>query len=137
QHVDAGVRSPLGLAAVVVVRDLEVAPCEDLADVDLAAADRRLAAALPRLAGPQERLGRDARPVRALAAQQLALDDGHAHAGLGQRPRTVLAGGAAAEDDDVVLTHDPARALASSTCAAATISPMCEKACGKLPSTSP
>src|SRR5256885_2369531 len=83
---------------------------------------RATARAAQRLAGPQQRLGRDAGEVRAFAAQQLALDDRHAQPAVGQRGRAVLAGRTAAEDDDVVVAHAPA--LASSTCDAATISPM-------------
>jgi hypothetical protein len=51
----------------------------------------------------QQRLGGDARPVGALAADQLALDDGDAQSAGSQRRSAVLAGGAAAEDDDVVV----------------------------------
>ena len=53
--------------------------------------------------GPQQRLGRDAREVGALAADQLALDDRDPQAALGQRARAVLAGRAAADHDHVVV----------------------------------
>ena len=66
-------------------------------------ARRRLARGVHRLAGAQQRLGRDARPVGALAADQLALDERDAQAALGQRAGAVLARRAAAEDDDVVV----------------------------------
>ena len=71
-------------------------------DVDLRAG-RRVARGLRRLAGAQQRLGRDARPVGALAPDQLALDEGDAQAALGQRAGAVLARRAAADDDDVVV----------------------------------
>jgi len=57
------------------------------------------------LAGAQQRLGRDARPVGALAADELALDEGDPKAALGKCARGVLARRAAAEDDHVVVAH--------------------------------
>ena len=102
QQVDALVRQPALLPGVGVVRDHEVTPGKRRRHVDLrAGAD--LACALHRLAGAQQRLGRDARVVRALAADQLALHQGHAQAAVGQRPGAVLAGRAATHHDDVVL----------------------------------
>ena len=77
---------PALLPGVGVVRDHEVAPGERRLDVDLGAR-RRLARPVHRLAGPQQRLGGDAGPVGALAAHQLALDEGHPQAALGQRAR--------------------------------------------------
>ena len=71
-------------------------------DIDLCGR-RRLARAMDRLAGPEQRLGRDARPVGALAADELALDDGDPQAALGECAGAVLAGRAGAEDDDVVV----------------------------------
>ena len=56
-----------------------------------------------RLAGAQQRLGRDARPVRALAADELALDHGNAQPALGERAGAVLSRRASAEDDDVIV----------------------------------
>ena len=56
-----------------------------------------------RLARAQQRLGRDARPVGALAPDQLALDERDAQAALGEGGCAVLAGRAAPEDDDVVV----------------------------------
>ena len=64
---------------------------------------RRLARGVHRLARAQQRLRRDARPVGALAADQLALDERDAQAALGQRAGAVLARRAAADDDDVVV----------------------------------
>ncbi len=71
-------------------------------DVDLGGR-RRVARAVDRLAGPQQRLGRDARPVRALAPDELALDDRDAQAALGQCTRAVFARRARAEHDHVVV----------------------------------
>ena len=93
---------PALLAGVGVVGDHEVAPGERRLDVDLGGGGR-LAGGVHRLARTQQRLGRDARPVRALAADQLALDDGDAQAALGQRAGAVLARRAAAEHDHVVV----------------------------------
>ena len=53
--------------------------------------------------GRSRRLGGNARPVRALAADQLSLDDRDAQSARGQRRGAVLARGAAAEDDHVVV----------------------------------
>ena len=102
QQVDAVVGQPALLSGVGVVGDHEVAPGERRLDVDLGARGR-LARPVDRLARAQQRLRRDARPVRALAADQLALDDGHAQAALGQGARAVLARRAAAEHDHVVV----------------------------------
>ena len=66
---------------------------------------RRLVRGVHRLARAQQRLGRDARPVRALAADELALDERDAQAALGERAGAVLAGRAAADDDHVVVAH--------------------------------
>ena len=73
-------------------------------DVDLGRRGR-LACCVHRLARPQQRLGRDARPVRALPADELALDQGDAQAALGQRPGAVLARRAPADHDHVVVAH--------------------------------
>ena len=104
QQVDAVVRQPALLPGVGVVRDLEVAPGEDCFDVDL----RRRCSVPCRvhgLAGAQQRLGRDAGPVGALAADELPLDEGDAQPALGERAGAVLTGRAAADDDDVVVAH--------------------------------
>ena len=86
QQVDAVVLEPALLARVGVVRDHEVAPGERRLDVDLRVR-RRLVRRVHGLAGTQQRLRRDAGPVRALAADELALDDRHAQPALGQRRR--------------------------------------------------
>ena len=98
---------PVLLARVGVVGDHEVAPRERGLDVDLGSC-LRVARAVDRLARPQQRLGRDARVVGALAADELALDDRDAQAALRQRPGAVLPGGAAADHDHVVVVaHGP------------------------------
>ena len=102
QEVDAVVGQPALLTRVGVVRDHEVPPGERGLDVDLRGG-RRLARSLHRLARPQQRLRRDARPVRALAADQLALDERDTQPALGQCAGAVLAGRAAAHHDDVVV----------------------------------
>ena len=93
---------PALLAGVGVVRDHEVAPGERRLDVDLGGR-RRLVRGVHGLARAQQRLRRDARPVRALAADELALDERDAQPALGERAGAVLARRAAAEDDDVVV----------------------------------
>ena len=90
---DAPLREPALLPGVGPLRDHVVAPGECRLDVHLRARPD-VARALHGLAGPEQRLGRDARPVGALAPDQLALDDGDPQAALGQGGRAVLAGGA-------------------------------------------
>ncbi len=72
-QVDALALGPGRLARVVVARHLEVAPRERRGHVQLPGhrlgRSRRLAGGLQRLARPQERLRRDARPVGALASR--------------------------------------------------------------------
>ena len=93
---------PLLGTGVRVVRDHEVTPGQRRLDVDLRAR-RGLVRVVYGFTRAQQRLGRDARPVGALAADELAFDDGDAQAALGQRAGAVLAGRAGAEDDDVVV----------------------------------
>ena len=73
------------------------------ASTSTSARRRRVARGVHRLARAQQRLRRDARPVRALAADQLALDQGDPQAALGQLAGAVLARRAAADDDHVVV----------------------------------
>jgi hypothetical protein len=55
----------------------------------------------------QQRLRRDARPVGALAADELALDDRDAQAAFCERAGAVLARRAVADDNDVVgVAHE-------------------------------
>ena len=112
QQVDAVVGQPALLAGVGVVGDHEVTPGEGRLDVDLGAR-RRLARGMHRLAGAQQRLGRDACPVGALAPDQLALDERDPQAALGQLAGAVLARRAAAEDDDVVVGAHAVEPIAS------------------------
>ena len=112
QQIDAVVRQPALLAGVGVVGDHEVTPGERGVDVDLGAR-RRLASAVHRLTRTQQRLGGNARPVRALASDQLALDDRDPQAALGQLTGAVLSGRAAAEDDDVVVGAHVVEPIAS------------------------
>jgi hypothetical protein len=107
QQVDALVGQPPLLAGVGIVRDHEIAPGERRLDVDLRARCG-LTRLMHRLTRAEQRLGRDARPVRTLAADQLALDERDAQAALGQRTGAVLARRAAAQDDDVVVRECPA-----------------------------
>ena len=93
-------------AGVQLPRDLP-RPVDDLAQVE-----RGLLHAQPvsggmghimiDLAGPQQRLGRDAPPVEADAAQFLALDDRHLQPELAGPDRRHIAAGARAQDDEIV-----------------------------------
>ena len=106
EQVDAVIGEPALLAGVRPVRRHEVAPPERRVDVDLRGS-RRVARALNRLARAQQRLRRDTRPIRALAADKLALHDRDAQAALGKRAGAMLARRAAAEHDHVVVAlHD-------------------------------
>jgi len=108
---DPVVREPTLLAGVGVFGDLEVAPGEGGLGVDLGDG-RRLARSVGRLSRPQQRLGRDAGEVGALAADQLTLDERDAQAAVGQGACAVFSGRAAAQHDDVVVvTHGHLRCL--------------------------
>ena len=97
--------SHFSAAGVRVVRDHEVPPGERRRDVDLRAR-RRLVCVVHGFTRAKQGLGRDARPVGALATHELAFDDGDAQTALRQRAGAVLAGRAGAEHDDVVVGHD-------------------------------
>ncbi len=114
---DVVVRQPAFLAGIRVVRDHEVTPREDRVDVDLRPC-RRVPCGVDRLAGTKQRLRRDARPVGALAPDQLPLDERDPEAALGKRTGAVLAGRAAADDDHVVVA---AHRAASSMCRPASV----------------
>ena len=103
-QVDALAGQPALLPGVGVVRDHEVAVGQRRRHVDLRAA-RGLLRPVHRLAGAQQRLGRDAGPVGAFAADQLALDQGDPQAAVGQFARAVFPWRAAAHHDDVVVTR--------------------------------
>ena len=105
QQVDAVVREPRRGAGVDVLRDHVVAPGERRRDVDLRVR-RRLVRVVCGFTRAEQRLGRDARPVGALAADELAFDDGDAQTAFCERAGAVLAGRAGAEDDDVVVGQD-------------------------------
>ena len=104
EQVDAPVGQPLLGTGVRVVRDHEVTPGERRRDVDLRAR-RRLVCVVHGFARTQQGLGRDARPVGALATHELTFDHGDAQTALRQRTGAVLAGRAGTEDDDVVVGH--------------------------------
>ncbi len=99
---DAAIREPFRRAGVGVVGDHEVAPRECRRDVHLGARPD-VARRLHGLARPQQGLRGDACPVRALAPDQLALDDGDVQASFGERRRAMLARRTSAEHDDVVV----------------------------------
>jgi hypothetical protein len=105
QQVDAVLREPALLPGVGVAGDHEVAPGERGLHVHPCGRGGGVGG-VRRLARAQQRLGRDARPVRALAAHELALHQRDAKAAFGQRGGAVLPGRAAADDDHVVAAHD-------------------------------
>ena len=115
QQVDAVVGQPALLSGVGVVRDHEVTPRERRLDVDLGAR-RCLARALHSLAGAQQGLRGDARPVGALAPHQLALDERDPQPAFGKRTGAVLARGAAADHDHVVVLAQVAAPAPASCC---------------------
>src|SRR5579864_3334721 len=108
REVDLMSAQPLDLAVVLPVRREPVAPAEDGCTVDHAG--HRLGGAVDRLRRPQhlpaaqECLARHARPVRAVTADQLALDDRAGQTSFRDAARDVLAGRPGTDDDDVVLT---------------------------------
>ena len=98
---------PARLCGVVVAGHHEVAPGEgrlgaSTPPLTASRAPGASRASCERLARTEQRLGGDARPVVALAAHQLALDDRHAQAAVGQQPGAVLPARARAHDHDVV-----------------------------------
>ena len=101
-EVDAPGVEPFHRAVIGVVRHHEVAPCKRGLDVDLCLRSR-LDCGLHGLAGAQQALRRDARPIRALPSDPLALDHRDAQATFSQRTRAVLTRCTRAEDDDVVV----------------------------------
>jgi hypothetical protein len=95
QQGDPSVRQPLRSRSVGVVRDHEVAPIKRRLHVDVSLG-ARLTRALHRLPWAQQRLRWDARPVRAQATYEVALDDGDAQPSFGDRSGSVLTRSAAA-----------------------------------------
>ena len=90
EQSDAVLGEPAFLPGVGVVGDHEVAPRQRSLDVDRRAC-RSVVRGMRGLARAEQRLGRDARPIRALAADELALDDRDTKATFGQRAGAVLA----------------------------------------------
>ena len=105
--VGADVDEPAGLRAVVPAAGERVAGGERLLDVhgagDGTRRGRRPAGRGEGLAGAQQRLAGHAGPVRALPADQLALDHRGGQPVVAGVPGRVLPGRPAADDDDVVL----------------------------------
>ena len=60
---------------------------------------------LHRLTRPQQRLGGDARVIRAFTAHALSFDHGYPEAAFGQHSGTVLAWGAGTNHDHVEIAH--------------------------------
>ena len=101
---DAPIRQPFLLSRIRIAGHHVVPPVQRRLHVHLGAgAD--VAGALDRLPRTQEGLGRDARPVGALAADQLPLDDGDPKPTRRDGPGAVLAGRTAAQHDHVEIAH--------------------------------
>jgi hypothetical protein len=103
-QADATIGEPALLAGVRVIRDHEVAPGECRRDVDFGLRGC-LARTVNGLAGTQQRLRRNARPIRALAANKLALNQRHAQAAFRKRTDTVFARRTAPNHDHVEVVH--------------------------------
>jgi hypothetical protein len=106
---DARALQPARLPVVVPARRHVVPPREGGRDVqpagDRLGGARRPSRCRQHVARPQQGLGRDAAPVRALAAGQLSFHDGDPQAAVGQPPGRMLPGRAGADDHDVVGVH--------------------------------
>ena len=103
QQVNVMIGQPPLLSGVGIVRDHEVTPGKRGFHVNLRV-PCGLACAIYRLARAEQRLGRNARPIGALTADQVALDERDAQPALGQCRGAVLSGRATTKDDDVVVT---------------------------------
>ena len=116
-QLDALSLEPRRLGAVLVVPDHEVAPLEGALrqhpSAHGLAGARRLARRLERLAGPQQRLRRDAGPVVALAPDELAFDDRHAKAAVREPAGAVLTCRTGTDDDDIEFLGAAHRDLSS------------------------
>src|SRR5215469_9929453 len=97
------VRQPALLAGIGIIRHHEVPPGQRSPNVDLRAR-RGVSGMLHGLAWAEQRLRWNARPVCALAADQLSLNDGDAHPARSKCRSTVLTRRPAAENDRVILT---------------------------------
>ena len=102
KQVDPGSFEPRLLPGIGIRGHHEVAPRQRCLHVDVRRA-LSVAGGLHRFAGPKQRLGRDAGPVGALAADQLAFHDRDPHTPLGDLRGRVLSGGTATQHDDVVV----------------------------------
>ncbi|MDQ1171579.1 hypothetical protein QE392_003383 [Microbacterium proteolyticum] len=106
-EIDPRALQPLDLTGVVVVAGHGVASAQDGGDIELAgdglfrAVD--VARGAQRGTAAQEGLGGHACPVRALAADELGLDDYRGEPGLDGTVGDVLAHGTGADDDEVVF----------------------------------
>ena len=102
---DAQVLGPADLAGVVAAADPGVAPGEQALRFDLGGGHSlQVGGGVGHGDRAQQRLARDARPVGALAAVELALDERGGQVGaLDGVLRDVFADGSGADDDDVVL----------------------------------
>src|SRR5262249_33430104 len=105
QEVDALAVKPRDLTVVVPSAGHVVALGERSGDIERSG-DRLGGAGYPAgggedVTGPDERLGRDATPVRALSPDQLSLDDGDRQTRVGTASRGRFPGRPGAYDDDV------------------------------------
>ena len=104
QQSNALGREPALLAGIGVVGNHVIAPRKRRGNVNLGSC-RRFARLVNRLPRAQQRLGRDTRPVRALATHQSSLHKSNPKTAVRQLARTVLAWRTAAYDNDVIAAH--------------------------------
>jgi hypothetical protein len=103
---DAALLDPRKLGRVVEPVDDFVAPREHRGHVELPAGHALDPADLgERLIGPQQRLRRHARPVRALAADQPILDDRHFQPSFGQSARRHFSRRTGPDHHDIEAPH--------------------------------
>src|SRR5262245_3594046 len=106
EQVDALLGEPTLLAGIGVVRNHVVAPGKNRIDVD-PRSRCSVVRAVHGFPGAQQRLGRDARPVGALATDQFPLDECDAQTTFGEHAGAVLARRTAADNDHIVgVAHD-------------------------------
>ena len=98
-----GALGPVDLARVIVMRDPLIAPLHQRIGIDACAVETvQMLCRVGKFDGAQHRLRRDARIVRALAAQQLLLDDERLEFRVfGRVLGCVLTDRAATDDDDI------------------------------------
>jgi hypothetical protein len=106
-EIDPALPEPFGLGRIVPVGGEGVASRQDDCDVERSHGGSSRTGDRPcvrqGLRRPEERLARNARPIRAFASDALGFDDDRAESAFDSPIRHVLPRRPAADDDDVVL----------------------------------